>query len=199
MDWYLKLIGLVNGRRMHVIRDVSTMSKVLKQSVNKGKFLEHQLSKDNWFPAKSIESEDGKTWERLRRGFDQLFRDIPWRSVLPDIIKQVCQPFVSSHTVIDAKVIMECVIRIMFQLLFQITDLSSEEISFWIRARNSFAETLAIRGPANLLLKQQAFNRIHCLVNENVDSNKDALKHLKKPEYLSEDEWTSCFFQPWLM
>ena len=203
MDYYGYIWGWFRGQKTHVIRDTELSKTVLKESNTKGQYLEASFARAGWLPSLSVESEDNERWQRLRKGFNVILQHTDFRRELPPIVKEVCEEFVASFAakddgVINAKIITQCVASILVQLLFDQKLSSSDLEQFW-EARNEWAKTLSVKGEPNEAIRSKFWIKISELVKmSKYDHLREDNKVLKKLK-LSDLEWISCFFQPWIM
>ena len=195
MELYLKVHGFLNGSKAHVVNSTDTMKAVMRSSNNKGCYLERQLSQDNWLPAYSIESEDGERWTRLRGAFDDTLKSIKWKARLPDIIHEVCQDYQDKDTIIDAVIIITCAIRILCLLVFDHV-CTPADLSLFLRGRNEWAKTLAIKGSKDHELRSAVFERMTALVLKRHPVPQPTVS---SPVPLTTSEWVSVYFQPLFM
>ena len=228
LNIYVKILGFIHGTSMYIIRDVNTMKKIMKNSTVKGETgLEQLLSKKNWLPISSVESEDGQKWVKLREYFDTIYNNLKWREKLPLIIKDICLKYKYpnntypnyEYIIIDSHIISACVAEIMIKLLFDY-DCDQNEIDLLVKTRDEYAKTLSLHGSPNNTLRSDAFDFIKKLVsdsnyiyppcdNYNIINNNlydiiDGLNFKKIEDNLTEnylefDEWVSVFFQPFII
>ena len=202
MDLFGRIWGACRGQQVYVIRNPEHSCATLKSSSKKGQFLEAKFARDGWLPSLSVESEDGDSWKRLRIGFDSILKQVNYREKLPLIITQNCE---GMKGIVDAKCITFLVASILIELLFDYK-LSLDELEeFWI-ARNEWAKTLSVKGKPDLDLRSQFFAKIESFIYENENDSVLSFpprvsKYTKyvRPDGLSDLEWTSCFFQPFIM
>jgi len=193
MNLYLRIQCLLNGTKAHIVNS-NTMKTVMRSSNRKGCYLEHQLSRDNWLPSYSIESEDGERWTRLRDEFDDTMKSMKWKTRLPEIIGRVCRDYKDAAS-IDASIIIACAIRILCLLLFDHV-CTREDLSLFLRGRNEWAKTLAIKGSRDHQLRGEVFSRVSELVLQKYPAPPLTPP---RPDPLTQTERVSVYFQPWFM
>jgi len=184
---YIKILGFIHGTTMYVIRDVKTMKKIMKNSDIKGSTgLEQLLSKHNWEPILSIESEDGENWVKLRGYFDVIYNKLQWTDKLPLIIKNICQKYTTNNKIIDSHIISACVGSIMVKLLFDY-DCNQDEIDLLVETRDDYAKTLSLNGAPYTNLRLKSFNFIKDLLVDKINDKEEIV------------EWVSVYFQPFII
>ena len=227
MELYLKCHGALEGKKVHILKTSDSMRAVMRSSNTKGLFLERQISQDNWLPSLSVESEDGDRWVRLREAFDMTMKSIQWKEKLPDIVKSVCEKYhkvtaveasggavagaavgkvsessepgiTSTSTIIDAQIVIECTARILCLLVFDHI-CSEDDIQLFVRGRNEWAKTIAVKGFKNHKLRQEVFARFTTLVLKTHPIPSTSTDSGTSGATFTELEWVSAFFQPWFM
>ena len=174
---------------MYIIRDVDIMKKIMQTSTIKGETgLEQLLSKKNWQPILSVESEDGENWQRLRQYFNKVYNNLQWKEKLPLIIDDICAKY-KNCKVINSHIISGCVGQIMLKLLFDY-NCNQPEIILLIKMRDEFAKTLSLNGPPNNNLRFESFEFIKKLVLSSNNINTDIINFNEFAECLA------SFFRP---
>ena len=189
LNIYIRIVGFIYGKSMYIIRDVDIMKKIMKTSTIKGETgLEQLLSKKNWLPVLSVESEDGENWKRLREYFNKVYNNLQWKEKLPLIIEDICSKY-KNCKVINSHIISGCVGEIMLKLLFNYT-CNQNEINLLINMRDEFAKTLSLNGSPNNNLRFKSFEFIKKLVLSSNNTNTDIINL---------NEWVSIYIQPFII
>lgn len=135
------------------VNEPSLAKKVLSQSSDKGDFIERHVSSVAWSPIKSVESEDGTSYRRLRFDFNKLHSKLAKR--LPElraITKRHCNSFILAR--IDHAQFSKLTLTIFLEFLSGETNIDTVEALYLASA--SWRQEIAVKGFGNVLTKTAA-------------------------------------------
>jgi len=194
----MRLFGILQRKKVVILdSNPKLCGEILAASDTKGTFLEQLFATPAWHPIYSIESMDGERWEQLSRDFKKLMAQIGWRERLTPLTHKHAKSLVESlrsdsNRMVDSEAIAKLVVRILFELLFEIP-MSLEDETLFYQASLEWRKEIAVKGAANSQIKRDFWSRLTHLVEGS--KFKDGLD-----SYQSDPScWLSLFAQPFLI
>ena len=185
----LKLIGWIKNIPVQIVTDSKIAQEVLKTSVDKGYFIEHLVAMEAWKPIISLESVNGDAWKFQKKIFLELVPHLPPTTDLKLCIGTILSEY-SSDAYIDSKQLTKIIVKIMIRWLFKLE--FKDEWDFLVDASNEWRKEIAIKGKADLNIKNKTVELFKKIIFESKYYHIFGDKWMEAPYY-------SLFLQPFII
>lgn len=167
---------------------------VLKESNRKGEALEKYSSTPAWRPIISLESVDGELWEGMSSRFHHMLQILPPVKSLIDIAAKHCEEAKRDCAVIEANTLARLTIKCFIEYVLNCEWKS--EFELFVEASWEWRKEIAIKGKADVLVKEKAVNLFLRLLEETNDRN--GLWRLYGEQW-RDPEYYSMILQPFII
>lgn len=157
------LCAKLQGKNVHFIEEnPENIKAVLESSNRKGDFIERLIATPAWHPILSVESTDGRTWQRLLKAFRPSLKQASVRSDIIETTKDAVRRLhagAGRPTILCGETVSKLCAQIFYTWIFG-RSLEPAEEDLYYRASLEWRTEIAMKGAASKGIKEEFWNHL---------------------------------------